>query len=481
MNEGIRLEKINDYLWEIPKTGGMNVPGRVYATEKMIGAIRKDKALGQVINVAHLPGIQKYSIAMPDIHWGYGFPIGGVAALDVEEGVISPGGVGYDINCGVRLMRMNLTEKQVRPKLRELVTELFKQVPCGVGIGGRVKLSRNDYKSIIDKGVRWAVERGWGTEDDLERIEDNGTFPGGDLDAVSKKALERGKDQIGTLGSGNHFLEVDIVDQIYNPAIADAFGLFKDQVCVLIHCGSRGFGHQICSDYVNIMLSYMRKKNINLPDKQLACAHINSKEGRDYLAAFSAAVNFAWTNRQLIMSFVRKAFCEVFHTGQEKLGGELVYDVSHNIVKFEEHKVNGKIKKVCVHRKGATRALPKGHKLIPEVYTDVGQPVFIPGDMGRASFVLVGTEAALDETFGSSCHGAGRILSRRKAIKSGKGRNLIAELEQKGIIVMARGKRTVLEEMPEAYKDVEDVVNVVHNAGIARKVARLRPIGVIKG
>jgi len=481
MNDVVKLEKINDFLWEIPKKGGMKVPGRVYATEKMLGAIKEEKALEQVVNVAHLPGIQKYSIAMPDIHWGYGFPIGGVAAMDIEEGVISPGGVGYDINCGVRLMRTNLTEDDVRPKLRELVTELFRQVPCGVGIGGRVKLSKDDYKSIVGKGVKWAIERGWGTADDLERIEDRGTFPGGDLDSVSKKAFERGKDQIGTLGSGNHFLEVDVVDRVFNPAIADAFGLFKDQVCTLIHCGSRGFGHQICSDYIDIMLSYMRREHLELPDRQLACAHIKSKEGREYLSAFSAAVNFAWTNRQLIMSFVRDAFYEVFGLGPSDLGGELVYDVSHNIAKFEEHKVNGGTKKLCVHRKGATRALPRGHKLIPEIYRDVGQPVFIPGDMGRASFVLVGTEAALVETFGSSCHGAGRVLSRRKAVKTAKGRNIIAELEDKGIIVMARGRRTVLEEMPEAYKEVEDVVNVVHNAGIAEKVARLRPIGVIKG
>jgi len=477
----MRLEKINDFLWEIPKSGGMRVPGRVYATEKMLGAIKEDKALEQVINVAHLPGIQKYSIAMPDIHWGYGFPIGGVAAMDVEEGVISPGGVGYDISCGVRLMKTNLTEEKVRPKLRELIAELFRQVPCGVGEGGKIKLSPEDYKSIIKKGVKWAIEKGWGMLEDLERIEDQGTFKGGDLDAVSKKAIERGKDQIGTLGSGNHFLEVDVVDQIFDPAIAEAFGLFKGQVCVLIHSGSRGYGHQICTDYIDVMLSYMRREGINLPDKQLACAHINSKEGKEYLAAFSTAVNYAWTNRQLIMHFTRRAFYDVFKGGPKDIGGELVYDVSHNIAKFEEHRVNGVTKMVCVHRKGATRALPKGHKLIPEIYRDVGQPVFIPGDMGRASFVLVGTEAALDETFGSSCHGAGRVLSRTKAIKRGKGRNLIYELEEKGIIVMARGRKTLLEEMPEAYKEVEEVVDVVHNAGIARKVARLRPIGVIKG
>jgi len=481
MDSQIQLNKIHDYLWEIPKTGGMIVPGRVYATEKMLKDIHEDKALEQVINVAHLPGIQKYSIAMPDIHWGYGFPIGGVAAFDAEEGIISPGGVGYDINCGVRLMRTNLVEEDVGPKLRELISEIFDTVPCGVGVGGIVKLSRDDYDSIISKGVNWAIEKGFGESEDLQRIEDYGTFPGGDPDAVSDRAYKRGRDQIGTLGSGNHFLEVDIVEEIYNPAVAESFGLFKDQVCVLIHCGSRGFGHQICTDYIDTMLSYMRREGLVLPDKQLACAHIKSEEGKRYLAAFAAAVNYAWTNRQVIMSLVRGVFHRVLRIGPKELGGELVYDVSHNIAKFETHNINGEQKRLCVHRKGATRAFPKGHPLIPEIYKDVGHPVFIPGDMGRASFVLVGTEAALEETFGSSCHGAGRILSRRKAVKIGKGRDIVSELEKKGIIVLARGRRTVFEEMPEAYKEVEEVVNVVHNAGIARKVARLRPIGVVKG
>ncbi len=481
MTEKIELEKIHDYLWEIPQKAGMRVPGRIYTSEKMLRDIRQDRSLEQVVNVAHLPGIQKYSIAMPDIHWGYGFPIGGIAAMDVEEGVISPGGVGYDINCGVRLMATNLTEEEVRPKLRQLITELFNSVPCGIGVSGKIKLSTKDYKELMQKGAKWAIERGYGTGEDLERIEDHGSFPGGDLEAISKKALERGKDGIGTLGSGNHFLEVDVVDQIFNAEAADAFGLFKDQVCVQIHCGSRGFGHQVCTDYIERMISYMRKEGINLPDKQLACAHIKSEEGRGYLSAFSAAVNYAWTNRQIIMSFARDAFHKVFRMGPKELGGRLVYDVSHNIVKFEEHKINGKTKKVCVHRKGATRALPKNHPSIPEIYREVGQPVFIPGDMGRASFVLVGTESTLEETFGSCCHGAGRLLSRKKALKSGKGRDLFAELEEKGIIAMARGKRTVVEEMPEAYKEVEDVCDVVHNAGIAKKVAKLRPIGVIKG
>ena len=459
----------------------MRVPGRVYANQRMLERIKEDRALEQVVNVAHLPGIQKYSIAMPDVHWGYGFPIGGTAAIDAQDGVISPGGVGYDINCGVRLMSTELTEEDVRPKLKELVSELFNRVPCGAGVSGSVRLSKEDYREIIRKGAKWAVEKGWGVPDDLTKIEDYGFLPGGDFDAVSKRAFERGKDQLGTLGSGNHFIEVDVVDEIYDPEVAEAFGLHPGYVCVLIHCGSRGFGHQICTDYIDRMISYMRREKIELPDKQLACAHIKSAEGQEYLSAFAVAVNYAWINRQIIMASAKEAFYKVFDIGPSELGSKLVYDVSHNIAKFEDHKINGSIKKLCVHRKGATRAFPKGHELIPEVYRDVGQPVFIPGDMGRGSYVLVGTETALEETFGTCCHGAGRVLSRRKALKAGSGRNLLSELEDKGVIVIAKGKRTVAEEMPEAYKDAGEVCDVVHNAGIARKVAKLRPIGVIKG
>jgi tRNA-splicing ligase RtcB len=477
----IPLVKIHDYLWEIPKSGKMRVPGRVYATEKMIGEIRMDKSLEQVVNVAHLPGIQKYSIAMPDIHWGYGFPIGGVAAMDIEDGVISPGGVGYDINCGVRLMSTTLREEELKPKLRALIDDLFDRVPCGLGVKGEVRLSRFDYQEIIEKGVRWAIERGYGTDEDTETIEDHGFLPGGSLDAVSDRAIERGRDELGTLGSGNHFLEVDIVDEVFDPKVAEAFGLFKGQVCVLIHSGSRGFGHQICTDYIDTMMAYMRREQISLPDPQLACAHIKSREGKEYLAAFTAAVNYAWTNRQVIMHFARQSFCHVFGLTREELGGKLVYDVSHNIAKFEEHEVDGVRKVLCVHRKGATRAFPKGHPLVPEAYRDVGQPVLIPGDMGRASYVLVGTEAGLRETFGTSCHGAGRLMSRTKALKSTSSRDIVKELEERGIIVRARGRKTAREEMPEAYKYVGDVCDVVHNAGIARKVARLRPVGVVKG
>ncbi|NIP39189.1 MAG: RtcB family protein [Candidatus Dadabacteria bacterium] len=477
----IKTVKVSDYLFEIPKTGGMLVPGRVYVNEKILKSIIEDRSIEQVVNVAHLPGIQKYSIAMPDIHLGYGFPIGGVAATDIETGVISPGGVGYDINCGVRLMRTNLTEKDVRPDLRPLVEELFRTVPCGPGIGGKIKLSGSDYKDFTDKGVAWAIEKGWGVDQDLEMIEDRGYFPGSNIDNISQKALERGKGQLGSLGSGNHFLEINVVDKIDNLRVAEAFGLSVGQVCVLIHCGSRGFGHQICSDYINKMLRYMEREKIRLPDKQLACAHINSKEGKEYLSAFAAAVNYAWINRQIIMHLTREAFLNVLGLSPAELGAHLVYDVSHNIAKIEEHIINGETKKVCVHRKGATRSFPKNHPLIPEVYKDVGQPVMIPGDMGRASYVLVGTKNALEQTFGTCCHGAGRLLSRRRALKQGDPNKLLAELSKKGIEVIARKKRTVVEEMPDAYKKVEDVCDVVHNAGIARKVARLRPIGVIKG
>jgi tRNA-splicing ligase RtcB len=477
----MRIERIHDNLWEIPRSGKMLVPARVYASEGLLRKIQEDKSLDQLVNVAHLPGIEKYAVAMPDIHWGYGFPIGGIAAMDAGEGVISPGGVGYDINCGVRLMSTALSEADVRPSLRKLVAALFKNIPSGAGEGGKVKLSDKGYRGIFTKGAGWAVENGWGEERDIETIEDNGCFPGADAGAIGKRAFERGKDQVGTLGSGNHFLEVDVVDEIYDPAAAEAFGLRPGQVCVLIHSGSRGFGHQICTDYIDTMLGYMRKHGLELPDKQLACARIDSSEGRGYLAAFAAAVNYAWVNRQLLMHLARKSFCEALGITQRELKGKLVYDVSHNIAKFEEHNVNGESKKVCVHRKGATRAFPKGHRLVPEAYRSVGQPVFIPGDMGRGSYVLVGLPGALDETFGTCCHGAGRMLSRTKALKEGQGRDLFSELENKGIIVMAKGKKTVAEEMPDAYKDAGEVCRVVHDAGIAGMVARLRPIGVIKG
>jgi len=476
----IKIKKIHDCLWEVPREGEMKVPARVYTRREHLDELREDKSLQQLINVAHLPGIQKYSIAMPDIHLGYGFPIGGVAAMDVDEGVISPGGVGYDINCGVRLLSTTLQESDVRPCIDDLLNDLFKNIPCGMGIAGKLKLSEKDYRDLIGKGAKWVIEQGWGEEEDLLHIEDEGYFPGGDIKDISEKALERGKNQLGTLGSGNHFLEIDIVDKIYIPETAARLGLKKGQICVLIHCGSRGFGHQICTDYIDSMISYMDKEGLKLPDRQLACAHIKSGIGRSYLSAFAAAVNYAWSNRQVIMEEVRRSLCRILGISRQQLDGKLVYDVSHNIAKFERHLINGEERTLCVHRKGATRALPAGHYLLPKIYRDVGQPVFIPGDMGRGSFVLVGAEKSV-ETFYSCCHGAGRLLSRTKARKMAKGRNIRKELRKQGVVVNARGKRTLMEEIPEAYKDAEEVCDIVQHSGIACKVAKLRPVGVLKG
>lgn len=480
---GIELNKIRENLWEIPRTGGMRVPGRIYISKEMIEKnLQNDEALLQVANVAHLPGIQKYSIAMPDIHWGYGFPIGGVAATDLDEGVISPGGVGYDINCGVRLATTSLEYSGIKNKIEELVKNLFQNVPTGVGASGAIKkLSLKDMKQVLTKGSAWAIENDLGSSSDIDFTEESGTLKNADADIVSQRAIERGADQVGTLGSGNHFLEVDIVEEIFDEKAAEAFGLFQGQVVVLIHTGSRGLGYQICDDYLKMLVKASGAYGFNLPDKQLACAPINSKEGSEYLSAMQAAANFAWNNRQVIMHLAKKSFIKTFGLSERDLGFNLVYDVCHNIAKIEEHNINGMMKKVCVHRKGATRAFPPGSKMIPAKYKNVGQPVLIPGDMGRYSYIAVGTEKAMEETFGSSCHGAGRNLSRRKAMKDAKGRDLIEELRTKGVVIQAKGHRTIAEEMPGAYKDVSDVVEVMHREGITKKVARIKPVGVIKG
>ncbi|MCW8822476.1 MAG: RtcB family protein, partial [Ignavibacteriaceae bacterium] len=444
--------------------------------------LKDDEALKQVVNVAQLPGIEKYSLAMPDIHWGYGFPIGGVAATNLEEGVISPGGVGYDINCGVRLATTNLEHERIKNRIEELVSKLFNAVPTGVGASGAIKkLSISDLKKVLTKGSIWALENDLGTSSDVDFTEESGTLKNADVDAVSKRAFERGVDQVGTLGSGNHFLEVDVVEEIYDNKVAEVFGMFPGQIVVQIHTGSRGLGYQVCDDYLKILLQASKKYGFKLPDRQLACAPINSKEGQDYLAAMQAAANFAWNNRQVIMHLARKVFEDTFRIKESELGFRLVYDVCHNIAKIEKHKINKEEKDVCVHRKGATRAFPPGSKMIPAKYQGVGQPVLIPGDMGRYSYVAVGTEKAMEETFGSSCHGAGRTLSRTKAMKNAKGRNLVEELKQKGIVIQAKGYKTIAEEMPGAYKDVSDVVEVMHEEGITRKVAKIRPVGVIKG
>jgi tRNA-splicing ligase RtcB len=479
----IELKQLRENLWEIPATGDMKVPGRIYISKKMIEATLGDnEALKQVMNVAHLPGIQSYSLAMPDIHWGYGFPIGGIAATDLNEGVISPGGVGYDINCGVRLAVTSLEINDVKNKIDKLVSNLFKNIPTGVGSSNAIKkLSQADMKKVLQRGSAWAVENDFGETSDLELTEESGTLKNADADAVSQRAIERGITQVGTLGSGNHFLEIDIVDEIFYEKAATAMGLFNGQVVVLIHTGSRGLGYQVCDDYLGKILQASKSYNFTLPDKQLACAPLNSPEGEEYLSAMQSAANFAWNNRQVIMHLAKKSFKDTFGLTESELGFKLVYDVCHNIAKIEDHNINGRIKKVCVHRKGATRAFPPGNKLIPAKYRETGQPVLIPGDMGRYSYVCVGTEKAMDETFGSSCHGAGRNLSRKKALKAAKGRNLIEELKQRGVVIQAKGMKTIAEEMPLAYKDVSDVVNVMHNEGITKKVARLKPVGVIKG
>lgn len=480
----IPIRKIDDFRFEIPKSykPGMRVPGLIFADEKLLQFLREDQALDQVANVAHLPGIVKYSLAMPDIHWGYGFPIGGVAATDPnEDGVISPAGVGYDINCGVRLIRTNLKSSDVLPKIKTLVASLFNQIPCGVGESGKIKISGKDKKRAVLDGSGWAVSNGFGTEEDLVHTEAGGAVPGADPDAVSERAFERGKDQLGTLGSGNHFLEVQAVDQIFDEETARCFGIELGQVTVMIHSGSRGFGYQVCDDYLGIARRSLVKYKIQVPDMQLACMPVHSEEGKRYLGAMRAAANYAWANRQCLMHLAREVFEKVFSQSWRGLGMHLVYDVAHNIAKFEKYKVDGKEKTLCVHRKGATRAFGPGHPELPDDYRDLGQPVIIPGDMGRYSYLLAGTSQAFDETFGTICHGAGRLMSRAQAVKNARGRAIASELEDKGIIVMGRDMRGIAEEQPAAYKDVNDVVDVVHGAGIARRVARMRPLGVIKG
>ncbi len=480
---GYELNPIHDYLWEIPLQGGMRVPGRIYTSRRMIEKyLENDESVKQVVNVAHLPGIQKYSLAMPDIHWGYGFPIGGVAATDLDEGVISPGGVGYDINCGIRLISTNLSWQQMEKRLQKLVENLFHNIPTGIGSSGAIqKLSEKEIKNILRMGAGWAIENGFGDPDDLQFTEENGCLSQADPEAVSRRAIERGQDQAGTLGSGNHFLEVQLVDEIYDEKVAAVFGLHPGNIALSIHTGSRGLGYQICDDYLKLLVKSIPKYGISLPDRQLACAPLASAEGKNYLGAMAAAANFAWNNRQIIMVLAKKCFQQTLQISENDLNFKLVYDVCHNIAKIEEHEIDGNKKKLCVHRKGATRAFAPHNPQIPAKYLEVGQPVLIPGDMGRYSFVAVGTAEAMEETFGSTCHGAGRVQSRHQALKTGKGKDLIGELKKKGIVIQAKGMRTIAEEMPYAYKDVADVVEVMHHAGISRKVARLRPLGVIKG
>lgn len=475
------LIKIDDYTWELPRAGNMRVPGRIYADEAMIKVIRQEDVLTQVANVATLPGILKASMAMPDVHQGYGFSIGGVAAFDWEEGVVSPGGVGYDINCGVRLSTTRLEEGDVRPRLEDLVNALYQNIPSGIGSQGTIKLTANEEKKVLRTGSRWAVENGFGEEGDLEHTEDGGFLPGANPEEVSERALSRGKKQLGTLGSGNHFLEIGVVDEVYDEAVARSFGLFEGQVTLMLHTGSRGLGYQICDDFLAFMARHVQTLPFDLPDRQLSCAMIQSGPGKQYLSAMACAANYAWANRQILMHRAREVLLKVLRIGPRDIAMRLLYDVCHNIAKKEEHLIDGKSRTVCVHRKGATRSFPAGHTAVCPAYRHVGQPVLVPGDMGTASYVLVGTEKAMTETFGSTCHGAGRVLSRTAAKKAAKGRSIYRELESKGILVRWTGRGTMAEEMPDAYKDISQVVEVVHGAGISRKVARLRPMAVVKG
>ena len=476
-----RLRKIDKYRWEVPKTGEMRVPGIIYATESMLKGEKQNEPLKQVANVATLPGILKASMAMPDMHWGYGFPIGGVAAFDWKTGIISPGGVGYDINCGVRLATTALVEKEVRPRLEDLVNALYQNIPSGVGSTGSIKLSVKEEKKVLIQGSRWAVSQGFGNDTDLEHTEDKGCMPNADPGVLSNRALERGRKQLGTLGSGNHFIEVGVVEAVYDQKVANVFGLFEGQVTLMLHTGSRGLGYQICDDFLAFMTKHVNKLDFNLPDRQLSCAMIQSEPGMRYYNAMACGANYAWANRQILLHRSRDVFSKVFSIGPRDLNMNLVYDVCHNIAKKEEHVIDGKKRFVCVHRKGATRSFPPGHPAVCDDYRDVGQPILIPGDMGTSSYVLSGTQKAMEETFGSTCHGAGRVLSRTAAKKASRGRALQRELEDKGILVRWTGRSTLAEEMPDAYKDISQVVEVVHGAGISKKVAKLRPIAVVKG
>ncbi len=478
------LKKIDEYRYEIPKDykPGMRTSGVIYMDAKMLNIVTRDNALEQVANVATLPGIVGKSLAMPDIHWGYGFPIGGVAATDAEEGVLSPGGVGFDINCGVRLVRTNLSLKDITPKIKELIDTMFINVPSGLGSKGKIRVTYEELTKVLEQGVPWAVEKGYGWKEDLEYLEENGHMDIADATKVSTRAIQRGMPQLGSLGAGNHFLEIQRVDKIYDEKVAKVLGIeHEDQITIMIHTGSRGCGHQIASDYIREMERAVRKYNIILPDKQLACAPTTSKESQDYFKAMACAANFGWTNRQLIMHWVRESFEKVLKRSAEDLDMHLVYGITHNMAKLEEHEVNGKKRKVYVHRKGATRAFAEGSIDIPQKYRSIGQPVLIPGDMGTASYVLVGTKKAMEETFGSTCHGAGRVMSRRAAIRNFNAATIKENLRQKGIYVKAASRDVLTEEAPESYKRIDDVIRITHGAGISRMIARLTPLGVMKG
>ena len=471
----------NQYQIDADSNLGMRVPVRIYADEPLMQKMLSDRTIMQARNVASIPGIVGHSVVLPDGHEGYGFPVGGVAAMDAEEGMISPGGVGYDINCGVRLLRSNLTETVVRSKLKELVTDLFSSIPSGVGSKGAVKLTHSELDEVLVKGVNWAIDHGYGSSDDSDVCEENGQIQNADPNKVSDKARKRGAPQLGSLGSGNHFLEVQKVAEIHDEEAAKRMGIEEGTITILIHCGSRGFGHQVCSDYLRVSEQAMEKYDIHLPDRELACVPNNSEEGESYRKAMFSALNFAWSNRQMLTHWTRNSFQRVFNQSESDLDMKLVYDVAHNIAKVEKHKVDGSDRNLVVHRKGATRAFPANRSEIPSKYRDLGQPVLVPGSMGTASWILLGQPNSMNLSFGSTAHGAGRTMSRSKARRNFTEDDVKKSLNEKGIFIKALTRDGVVEETPQAYKDVDSVVNVSHNLGIATKVAKLVPIGVIKG
>jgi len=477
------FQRVEKYIWELPKDfrDDMRVPARLFGDAELFDAAFRDRTVKQLANTATLPGIVKYAMAMPDFHQGYGFPIGGVAAMKTTSGVISPGGVGYDINCGVRLLGTHLEQEEISPYLEELTTALYRACPSGVGGKGRVRVSERELNKLVTRGGEWALKQGLAQQEDVDHTEERGCMAGADPSKLSARAKQRGRPQVGSLGSGNHFLEIDVIEEVYDSEVAEVFGLWENQAAVQIHCGSRGFGHQVCTDYVKEFQSAVKKYDIQLPDRQLVCVPVDSPEGRAYYGAMACAVNYAFVNRQVLAMGVREAFEQVLAGKVKDFGLYQVYDVAHNIAKFEEHQVGGRQMRLCVHRKGATRAFGPSYEGLPADYQNVGQPVLVPGSMGTASYVLVGTQKALDLTFGSTCHGAGRVMSRTQARKKVHGAELREELGGQGIVVRAGSNRGLAEEAPLAYKDVSRVVEVVHGLGIARKVARLQPLAVIKG
>lgn len=477
------FQRVDKYIWELPKDfrDDMRVPARLFGDAELFDEAFGDRTVKQLANTATLPGIVKYAMALPDFHQGYGFPIGGVAAMRTTNGVISPGGVGYDINCGVRLLGTHLEQEEISSYLEELTAALYQACPSGVGGKGRVRVSERELDELLTRGGKWALEQGLAQQEDVDHTEEGGCMAGADPSKLSARAKQRGRPQVGSLGSGNHFLEIDVIEEVYDPEVAEVFGLWENQATVQIHCGSRGFGHQVCTDYVKEFQSAVKKYDIQLPDRQLVCVPVDSPEGRAYYGAMACAVNYAFVNRQVLAMGVREAFEQVLAGKVKDFDLYQVYDVAHNIAKFEEHEVNGRQMRLCVHRKGATRAFGPGYEGLPADYQNVGQPVLVPGSMGTASYVLVGTQKALGLTFGSSCHGAGRVMSRTRARKKVHGAELREELGGQGIVVRAGSNRGLAEEAPLAYKDVSRVVEVVHGLGIARKVARLQPLAVIKG